>query len=167
LEGESASVRPQWTTIRGAASVVDGVSSVPTAPLDLGRIRSSGERVLALEFDRTRFVCDPAKVTVSIVVAEKSRRVLANVPPTVLVDSEDYIARVFPRTVSLTLEGAAGVLDTLSSGDVSVLLDLSGRSPDEYRLAPEVILPPGVALVGMSADTLEVQISRGGSANAP
>jgi len=167
LVGKSVTVEPQWTSIRGAASQVENVGSVPTAPLDLSRVRSSFERELPLDFDRTKFVCDPAKVMVSLEVSEKARRVLANIPPTVLVDSEDYVARVFPRTVSLTLEGAAGVLDTLSSGDVSVLLDLSGRSPDRYRLAPEVILPPGVGLAGMSADTLTVQISRGDSAEAP
>lgn len=167
LVGKSVTVEPQWTSIRGASSRVESVGSVSTAPLDLSRVRSSFERELSLEFDRAQFVCDPAKVTVSLEVSEKARRVLANIPPTVLVDSEDYIARVFPRTVSLTLEGAAGVLDTLSSGDVSVLLDLSGRSPDRYRLAPEVILPPGVGLAAMSADTLTVQISRGGAAEAP
>jgi hypothetical protein len=74
---------------------------------------------------------------------------------------------VFPRTVSLTLEGAAAVLDTLSSGDVSVLLDLSGRAPDRYRIAPEIILPPGVTLAGISADTLTVQISRNTAVDAP
>ena len=130
-------------------------------------VRLSGSRELALNYDRALFECVPPRVTVSVVVGEKTRRVLANLPPTVLVDSEDYAARVFPRTVSLTLEGAAAVLDTLSSGDVSVLLDLSGRAPDRYRIAPEIILPPGVTLAGISADTLTVQISRNTAVDAP
>jgi YbbR domain-containing protein len=152
---------PSWAIIRGAASRVARVESVPTEVLDLSRIRSSIDRDLGLDYDRSLFVCNPDRVNVSAVVSERGQRVLANVPPTVLVDSDDYIARVFPGTVSLTLEGAAPVLDTLSSGDISVLLNLSGRAPDRYRLAPEVILPPGIVLVGMSVDTLTVEISRG------
>jgi hypothetical protein len=41
-----------------------------------------------------------------------------------------------------------------------VLLNLSGRGPDRYRMAPEVILPEGVTMVGISADSLTVVISR-------
>jgi YbbR domain-containing protein len=169
LMGETIRVEPTHTTIRGAATRVAKITSVSTEPLDLdlGRARSPFERELALMFDRDRYTCDPDHVTVTAVVNERGQRVLANVPPTVLVDSDDYVARVFPSTVSLTLEGASPVLDTLSSGDVSVLLNLSGRPPDRYRLAPDVILPAGVVLAGMSVDTLTVQISRSGDAGAP
>jgi YbbR domain-containing protein len=167
LMGGALELTPSWTTIRGAQSSVARLESVTTEALDLSRIRSSIDRELGLDYDRSLFVCNPDRVVVSAVVAERGQRVLANVPPTVLVDSDDYVARVFPGTVSLTLEGAAPVLDTLSSGDISVLLNLSGRTPDRYRLAPEVILPPGVLLVGMSVDTLTVQISRESRSETP
>lgn len=160
LMGGSVRVDPPMVVVRGAQSWVAQVTAVPTEPLDLSRVKSSIDRDLPLVFDRNRFSCDPDKVTVTAVVNERGQRVLANVPPTVLVDSDDYLARVFPSTVSLTLEGAVPVLDTLSSGDVSVLLNLSGKEPARYRLAPEVILPAGVTLAGMSTDTLTVQISR-------
>jgi YbbR domain-containing protein len=111
-------------------------------------------------FDRKRLSCVPDRVHIAATVEPRTQRVLANVPPTLLVDSEDYEARVVPATLSLTLEGAASVVDTLSSGDVSVLLNLSGRGPDRYRMAPEVILPDGVTMVGISADSLTVVISR-------
>lgn len=167
LMGETMRIAPRQTTIRGAATRVRAVNSVSTEPLDLGRIRAEFERELALVFDPTRFTCEPDRVTVTAVVNERGQRVLANVPPTVLVDSDDYVARVFPSTVSLTLEGAVPVLDTLSSGDVSVLLNLSGRPPARYRVAPDVILPAGVVLAGMSVDTLTVQIARSGESPSP
>ena len=85
-------------------------------------------------------------------------RVLANIPPTVLLDSDDVDAEVEPDAVSLTLEGPASVLDTLSSGDVSVLVAVSGRGPASVRVAPDVILPPGIRLTAISADTLEVRV---------
>ena len=87
---------------------------------------------------------------------------MANVPPTVLLDSPDIDAEVTPATVSLTLKGPSAVLDTLSSGDVSVLVELSGRKPASYRLCPSVILPAGVELTRISADTLDVRVFRSG-----
>lgn len=165
LMGGSLKVDPPSVVLRGAQSWVAQITTVQTEPLDLGRVKSSIDREVPLVFDHGRFSCDPDRVTVTATVYERGQRVLANVPPTVLVDSDDYLARVFPGTVSLTLEGAVPVLDTLSSGDVSVLLNLSGREPARYRLAPEVILPAGVTLAGMSVDTLTVQISRGGDAH--
>jgi YbbR domain-containing protein len=97
---------------------------------------------------------------VTLRVSPRAERILANVPPTVLLDSEDMEAEVEPEAVSLTLEGPASVLDTLSSGDVSVLVSVAGREPASYRLAPDVILPAGVRLTGMSTDTLEVRLFR-------
>jgi len=79
------------------------------------------------------------------------------------IDQRDAMeVEIEPRAVSLTLEGPAAVLDTLSSGDVSVLLSLAGRPPATYRMSPEVILPPGVRLTATSADTLQVRVFRTG-----
>lgn len=167
LMGGTISIEPPRTIVRGAASRIERIRSVPTQQIDLSRIRAPIDRVVELAYDRNLYRCEPDRVRVTAVVSARGQRVLANVPPTVLVDSDDYVARVYPGTVSLTLEGAVPVLDTLSSGDVSVLLDLSGRRPDRYRMAPEVMLPPGVVLAGMSVDTLTVEISQGTSGGAP
>jgi YbbR domain-containing protein len=167
LMGETIAITPSSTTVRGAASRIERVQAIPTQQLDLSRVRSSVDREVELDYDRDLYTCEPDRVRVTAVVSERGQRVLANIPPTVLVDSDDYVARVIPGTVSLTLEGAVPVLDTLSSGDVSVLLNLSGREPNRYRMAPEVMLPPGVILAGMSVDTLTVEISRGGRVGTP
>lgn len=155
LEG-GVSMDPAWVTVRGPASRVERVQHVSTEPVDLGRLRESGTREVAL--DCGGLVCDPDRVVVSLRVSERGERVLPNVPPTVLLDSDDVDATVDPATVSLTLEGPAAVLDTLSSGDVSVLLTVAGRGPSIHRLAAEVILPPGVRLTAISADTFEVHL---------
>jgi hypothetical protein len=82
------------------------------------------------------------------------------VPPTVLVDSDDLDFEIRPPVLSLTLEGPSAVLDTLSSGDVSVLLSMTGHQPATYRVAPDVIVPPGVRVLEVSQDTLEVRLYR-------
>ena len=152
------SVTPSWVYVKGAAPLVENIETISTEPIDLSKLKESVEKEVALNFNHDRIECRPDRATVSIRVSEKGSRILPNVPPTVLVDSEDYDARVVPNTVSLTLEGARTVLDTLSSGDVSVLLNLSGRGGGRYILAPEVIVPSGVRLVDMSVDSLVVNI---------
>jgi YbbR domain-containing protein len=157
LDG-ALSITPSWVSVVGPVSVVQHIRSVTTEPLDLSKIKNSIEKELPIATESGRYSCDPDRVKVSVRVSEKGRRVLANVPPTVLVDSEDYSATVTPNTVTLTLAGPRAVLDTLSSGDVSVLLNLSGFGEERYRIAPEIILPPGVELTSISVDTLTVDV---------
>ena len=164
---DGLSVSPAWITVRGPETTVARVRTIPTKPLDLQRIRESTERVVALDFDPTLLECDPREVTVTVRVSVRGQRVLANVPLTVLVDSDDVDAVVLPNAVSLTLEGPVALLDTLSSGDVSVLLNLTGRPTAQYTLAPEVIVPAGVELVGISVDSLIVRLSKRSGSSAP
>jgi YbbR domain-containing protein len=159
LDG-AVSITPSWVTVRGPASTVQHIRTVTTETLDLGKIKESVERELPLDIDRDHFECEPDRVTVSVRVSPLGERVLANVPPTVLIDSEDYSVTVMPNTVTLTLSGPRAVLDTLSSGDVSVLLNLGGLAEARYRMAPEIILPPGVNLTSMSVDSLSVEIAK-------
>jgi YbbR domain-containing protein len=159
LEG-GASIEPAWVTVRGPASVLERVQHVSTQPVDLSRVRDSFRREIALDCDRLTFSCEPARVTVSLEVGPRGERVLANVPPTVLIDSDDLDFEIDPPVLSLTLEGPSAVLDTLSSGDVSLLLSMTGRAPATYRMVPDVIVPPGVRVVEVSQDTLEVRLYR-------
>jgi YbbR domain-containing protein len=166
LDG-TLSITPSWVTVKGPESTVQRVRTVTTEALDLGKIRETVERELSLEFDRDHFDCEPDRVTVSVRVSQLGERVLANVPPTVLIDSDDYSVIVRPNTVTLTLSGPRSVLDTLSSGDVSVLLNLGGLAEARYRMSPEIILPPGVNLTSMSVDSLSVEIVKESGAVSP
>jgi YbbR domain-containing protein len=167
LEG-SFSITPSWVSITGPASVAQNIRSMATEALDQSKIKSSFERELPIMIGARQLDCDPDRVTVVVRVTGKGRRVLSNVPPTVLVDSEDYSTVVIPSAVTLTLTGLQSVLDTLSSGDVSVLLNLGGLAEARYRIAPEVILPPGVELLSMNVDSLTVEIRKAeGSDNTP
>lgn len=150
-------IDPAWVTVRGPESRVDRVQHVATAPVELSRVRESGSREVDLQC-QNGLVCDPDRVVVTVRVSPRGERVLPNVPPTVLLDSDDVEADVEPATVSLTLQGPTAVLDTLSSGDVSVLLTVTGGAPALHRLPAEVILPPGVRLATMSADSFEVRV---------
>jgi YbbR domain-containing protein len=151
---------PDWVLMTGPESAVTQLEKVFTKPIDLSKIREAVSRVVELEFNRDVFKCQPDRVKVTVPVGVRGRRLLANIPPTILVDEEDLFTDVYPKTVSLTLEGPKALLDTLSSGDVSVLVDLSGKPPGRYTLAPEIIVPDGVESYSMDVDSLRIMINR-------
>jgi len=151
---------PAWVMVTGPKSVVERMDKVYTKPIDLSRIRDSGERDVDVDLDETIVSSEPKKVRIGLYVSARDKRVLANIPPTVLVDEANVVAEVLPKTVSLTLEGPKALLDRLSSRDVSVLVDLSGKPPGRYLLAPEVIVPNGIEKYILDVDSLRVFVSR-------
>jgi YbbR domain-containing protein len=157
---EVPSARPAVVAITGPESAVTPLEKMPTKPIDLERVRESLERETMLDYDPNLLTCVPDKVIVTISVSTRGRRVLANVPPTILIDDESHSTEVIPRTVTLTIEGPQSMLDTLSSGDVSVLVDLSGKPVGRYTLAPEVIVPDGVEKYIMDVDSLRIIVSQ-------
>jgi YbbR domain-containing protein len=151
---------PGWVMVTGPEGAVTPLEKILTRPIDLGKIRESTRREVELDFDRKVFTCEPERVMVTMSVSIRGKRLLANIPPTILVDEKDLFAEVYPKTVSLTLEGPKALLDTLSSGDVSVLIDLSGKPPGSYMLAPEVIVPDGVERYIINVDSLRILINQ-------
>ena len=155
---EGPSVEPAEIVVKGPASLLSRLKSLSTKPVDLGKVKGHYEKDLDIEFDHSLLSCDPDQVTVSVSVSQLGERVLPNIPPTVLFDAKALAVDVTPNAVSLTLSGPRSALDTLSSGDVSVLLDLSGKPPGRYRLVPEIILPKGVGSYSMNVDSLTVVV---------
>jgi YbbR domain-containing protein len=154
--------RPVWVKVTGPASTIRRLQQqqkILTRPIDLSRIKEPVDREVEIAYDDDILEVVPDRVMVSISVGVRAERVLANVPPTVLMDDKTRTTEVFPKTVTLTLEGRGAVLDTLSSGDVSVVVDLSGKPPGSYTLAPDVIVPEGVASYRMDVDSLTVRIN--------
>jgi YbbR domain-containing protein len=159
--------RPASVTVTGPESVVRVLTKMPTKSIELARVREPVEREVELDYDRNLLACDPDRVVVSISTSARGRRVLANIPPTILVDDDTRLAEIFPKTVSLTIEGPRSLLDTLSSGDVSVLVDLSGVAPGHYTLAPDVIVPEGVERYLLDVDSLKIRVTRTAPAGTP
>jgi YbbR domain-containing protein len=150
---------PAWVLARGPQSVVERLDRVPTKPIDLSKVRESGEREVEFDIDGMGVTCEPSKVRVGLFVSERGTRVITNIPPTVLVDEPSVSAEVVPKTLTLTIEGPKALLGTLSSKDVSILVDLSGKAPGSYLLAPEVIVPNGIVKYALDVDSLRVRVS--------
>ncbi len=157
---------PEWVLVTGPESVVRRMDKVPTKPVDLSRIKDSREREVEIDLDGTTVTSEPDKVKIGLFVSERGTRVLTNIPPTILVDQPSVVAEVIPKTLTLTLEGPKALLNTLSSKDVSILLDLSGKAAGRYLLAPEVIVPNGIEKYALDVDSVRVFVSRAANARS-
>jgi YbbR domain-containing protein len=166
LLNEIPSARPMSVAVTGPERAVVPIEKLPTKPIDLGKVKETVEREVEIDYDKNLLSCVPDRVVVTISISPRGQRVLANVPPTILVDDDTHRTEIFPKTVSLTIEGPQALLDTLSSGDVSVLVDLSGMPPGRYTLAPEIIVPDGVEKYMMDVDSLRILVTQSSGAKS-
>jgi len=159
LLGSVPEAEPDWVLVTGPENLVRRLDRVPTEPVDLSKIKESGAREVKID-PPPLVAAQPDKVRIQIEISERSTRVLSNIPPTVLLDEPTFSVEVVPKTLTLTLEGPKALLNSLSSKDVSILLDLSGKAPGRYRLAPEVIVPNGIVRYSLDIDSVRVFVTR-------
>jgi YbbR domain-containing protein len=155
LLSEPARAVPPRVEVTGPESAVARLRAIPTEGIPLDRVRFSEDREVPLRFDRERILCTPDRVRVSLRVSPRRERTFPHLPPTLLNRKEGEI-RVDPPTLRVVVEGPASLVDTLSSRDLSVLLDCSRLRPGSNVLVPELVLPEGVQSFRLEPDTVRV-----------
>lgn len=112
-------LNPQVARVRGPASRIQGVDSLPLMPLDLSRVRSSGVFDLAVDtagLGGGRVT--PPTATVGVRVEERVERVLSGIPVMVQATegAPDMVA--VPTTVAVTLRGARTLVNAVDPADL-------------------------------------------------
>ncbi len=159
----SAVIIPARVKITGASSVVRGIEVLSTREIDIRDRRGKFSEEIGLMLDGMDVRAVPEKVLVEMTIHKRAIRTLANIPPTMLRDDESLAVEYSPRVVSLTIEGADDVISAITTEDVSVILDLTGRPPGTYTIEPEVIVPEGIEKYFLDTDTFEITILPPGS----
>ncbi len=67
-------------------------------------------------------------------------------------------ATASPQQVDVILSGPLPRLETLSQGDVQVVVDLVGLDPGTHKVHPTAIVPEGIKVQSIIPDTIEVEI---------
>ncbi len=149
---------PEKVQVRGAASVTGGISLVTTEEVDVkgrdGRITME----VGLHTGGADVTVTPERVLLEMEVKKRATRTLANIPPTLLRDDERLLVTYSPRMVSLTVEGPEDVVERIVSDDISVILNITTKTPGAYRIEPEVIVPPGIEKYWLDIDAFDIEI---------
>jgi len=154
---------PIVTVYSGNLSLIEGLPGyVETMPLDLSGASDNIETKLALNLPSgvTLIGDQTVSVQVEIVPIEGSRPV-AFLTVEVIGLAAGLKYQLSPITVDVILSGPLSVLESLSSSDVHVKLDLTGLTSGTYQLTPTVTVDKqGVTVQSILPGTVEVVIAK-------
>ncbi len=160
---DSPVIIPARVKITGASSVVGGIEVLSTREIDIRGRRGEYSEEIELMLRGLDIRIVPDKVLIEMTIHKRAIRTLANIPPTMLGDDENLSIEYSPRVVSLTIEGPEEIIREITTEDVSVILDLTGRKPGTYLIEPEVIVPKGIDRYFLDTDNFEITILPAGS----
>jgi hypothetical protein len=146
---ESVRITPERVSLQGPRSALAKVTRAYTRPLDIQDLRSNVEMLAYLDLPPLVRLGPNQKPLFRAQVAvsgNPGRAVLRDVPIVFENGRDPY--RASRAAINLHVEGPREVLATLSSRNVTAVLDLAKFPPGDYRgLSPRVILPQGVRIL--------------------
>lgn len=100
------------------------------------------------------------RVSISISPIEGSIT-LTNLPVELVGNRPEYLYEISPEQVDVILSGPLPDLDTLRTGDVRVVLDLTEYLPGLYQVAPQVLIEEsGILVESILPSVIEVEITQ-------
>jgi len=96
---------PEKVIIRGAASIVSGITLLNTEEIDIKNKKGMITQEVGLQLGGRNISVETDKVLLEMEISRKAVRTLANIPPTLLQDDETLVVEYSPKAVSLTIEG--------------------------------------------------------------
>lgn len=154
---------PARVKLTGAASILEGIEALSTREIDIRGRRGDYSEEFDLILGGMDIRVVPDKVLIEMSIHKRAVRTLANIPPTMLREDESLTVEYSPRIVSLTIEGPEDIIREITTEDVSVILDLTGKAPGTYLIEPEVIVPKGIERYFLDIDNFEITILPPGS----
>ncbi|MBN1884500.1 MAG: hypothetical protein JW876_03110 [Candidatus Krumholzibacteriota bacterium] len=155
---EQPTIIPERVTVRGAASLVGGVTVLSTTEIDIRNRRGKVRFEADIAVNDRRLEVTPARVMIEMATSRRGVRTLANIPPTLLQTDGGPAVEYRPRAVSLTIEGPEEAIARITAEDVSVIIDITSLSPGTYRIEPEIIVPKGIERYWLDVDAFEITI---------
>ena len=149
---------PSRVKITGAASVVGGIEVISTRAIDIKGRRGEYSEEIELMLNGMDIRVVPDHALIEMLIHKSAIRTLANIPPTMLQNDESLRVEYSPRVVSLTIEGPEELIREITTEDVSVILDLTGKTVGTYLIEPEVIVPKGIERYFLDTDNFEITI---------
>ena len=154
----SMEVTPDSATLSGPRSFVAHVETLFTTPAEVERARRPVQRELMLQTPQgTNVTVAPMKVVTEVDVQKLKRRVISDIPVDLLhVPSGKEIALDSP-TVTLTVEGGAQLVASLTHDDFRISVDCRQAGPENTaELIPAIQTPPNVTWVDARPGTLRI-----------
>lgn len=133
---------------------------VETAPINLNGASESIEIRVALQLPEGVNVVGSQNVTVQVGIEPiESSISFTNLPVQVQGLGEGLEVIISPQLVDVFLSGPLSLLEQLSPGKLTIIIDVTDRGPGTYQIAPEVLLDnEEISVDAILPNTLEVTI---------
>ena len=150
---------PDSVFVFGPARIVSDLTSVSTAPLSIDGRRNPVDAVRRIEFgEQWNLHAVPKEVRVLVGVEGTKIATLPDVPLLFEHELGFEEAIVVPETVVLTLSGPNHLASSLRAEDVEVLIDAMGLPRGTHDLVPEVRVPEGIEVHGVTPARVTVTL---------
>lgn len=133
---------------------------VETLPVNLDGAKDDLDQRVQLNLPAEITVVGDQSVQVQVgIAAIESSLTLSNKLVEIIGLEDGLTATISPQTVDVILSGPLPVLDILSSSDVRVIIDLTGKGVGVYQLTPRIeIQNPDLQVESILPGTLEVSV---------
>jgi YbbR domain-containing protein len=145
LSIKSIKTVPEVVTIKGPESRIEGITEVPSVPVQLGEISSSIERELPLDLARLGVQLEGSLPKVRLdIEGHGANFKIKNIEIRVL---SQYRAKLDPPVVSALVHASPAELKKLNRSKVYAIINAEGRERGTFSVSPTVVLPPTVTVV--------------------
>ncbi len=155
------SMPPTVTIFSADPNLVESLGGfIETAPINLNGASESMEIRVSLQLPEGVNVVGSQNVAVQVSMEPiESSISFNNITVQIQGLTEGLEVILSPQLVDVFLSGPVGLLEQLSPGTLTVIIDLTDRGPGTYQLAPEVILEEeDISVDAILPNTLEVTI---------
>ncbi|MFZ5809142.1 MAG: YbbR-like domain-containing protein [Chloroflexota bacterium] len=132
---------------------------VETDTVDLSGLNDDVDIRVALKLPAGVDLAGEESVLVRLNIAALEGSLPITLPIDVVGLSPNYVAEISPNTVDVLISGPLPVLKALKTGNVRVIVDLSGRGPGSYQVTPIVdLLPTQLKVASILPESISVTI---------
>lgn len=152
---------PGSLKVWGPESRLEDLSGIPTTPIDVSDISSNVSKIVKIDFkEKDLEIIEEMPIRVEINLVQRlAEKEFVGVPIKILQSPSSVLeARLREKEAVLILRGPAEVVETLSTKDIIVAVNVSDLSQGTYRLKPEITLPLEIEVVSIVPPTFEVTL---------
>jgi YbbR domain-containing protein len=157
---ESVTSTPDSVTVVGDPKTLAGINYLDTAPIGVdGATAPVSQDVKVVTPQGVSLVQQQQLVKLQVTISPLQTSQIVRVAPQLLNLDPALRAIGLPPYFEVSVQGAAPVMQGLSAGSIGVTLDASGLGEGTHTLKPAVRVPAGVQLVGLSPDSVALNLS--------
>jgi YbbR domain-containing protein len=154
-----AKATPAAVELTGAASIIAGIETLQTKPLDLEGMTESFKKELPLDIDKSLMITASSPViTASVkILPQLVEKKIEHLPVKALNSSGE--AEITPPHITIEVKGAYDALNSTDlESQISSYIDLEGLSPGVYVRNALIDIPVGLIMIHADPEIFTVKI---------